>query len=203
MITLNLVFEDVLSELVMYKMIERFGSKYRVGNSYSGGGFGYIKKGIAGFNAASIHVPFFVLADLDNHECPVALMNDWLPAESRNENLIFRIAVREVESWLLSDRAGFASFIGISVQNIPLKPDLIPDPKQKLINLVKKTRKRSIKEDIVPRNEYAATGPNYNGRLTEYVIQDWDIDKAIQSSDSLKRAVAALEKFQPMYRTIQ
>ena len=198
MITLNLVFEDILSEFVMYKMIERFGSKYRIGTPYSGGGFGYIKKRIAGFNAASIHVPFFVLADLDNHECPVALMNDWLPAKSRNQNLIFRIAVREVESWILSDRAGFASFIDISIQNIPLKPDLVPDPKQALINLVKKTRKRRIKEDIVPRNEYAAIGPNYNDRLMEYVLQNWDIDRAIENSDSLKRAIAALDKFQPI-----
>ncbi|TAF94891.1 MAG: hypothetical protein EAZ14_12175 [Runella slithyformis] len=198
MITLNLVFEDVLSEFVMYKMVEHFRPKYRIGNSYSDRGFGYIKKGISGFNAASVYTPFFVLTDLDKHECPVALMNKWLPTENRNQNLIFRIAVREIESWILSDREGFASFIGISIENIPTKPDLEADAKQTLINLVRKSRKRRIKEDIVPRSEYAAVGPNYNDRLMEYILENWDIGRATQNSDSLKRAINHLNKFQPI-----
>lgn len=200
MITLNLVFEDELSEFVMQKIIAQFGSKYRVGYSYSGGGFGYIKKGIAGFNAASVYTPFFVLTDLDNHECPIELMNNWLPPEGRNQNLIFRIAVREIESWILSDREGFASFIDISIQNIPRKPDLEPDAKRTLINLVKKSRRRRIKEDIIPRNEYVAQGPNYNDRLMEYVLETWDINRAVQNSDSLKRAINHLNKFQTNHK---
>ena len=159
-----------------------------------------IKKGIAGFNAASVYTPFFVLTDLDNHECPIELMNNWLPPEGRNQNLIFRIAVREIESWILSDREGFASFIDISIQNIPRNPDLEPDAKQTLINLVKKSRRRRIKEDIIPRNEYVAQGPNYNDRLMEYVLETWDINRAGQNSDRLKRAINHLNKFQTNHK---
>ena len=196
MITLNLVFEDELSGFVMNKLIESFGNKYRVGNSYLGNGFGYIKKGIKGFNAASVYTPFFVLTDLDTNPCPVELMKSWLKPQTRHQNLIFRIAVREVEAWILSDREGFAKFTGVGIQNIPLNPDLENDPKQTLFNLVKKSPKRKIKEQILPRNELVKTGPEYNDCLIEYVLDIWDIDRAIQSSDSLKRALNHLKNFQ-------
>jgi len=104
-IPLSLVFEDQISEFVMMKLAIRT-EKFVIANSYSEGGFGYIKKNIAGFNEASKGYPFFVLTDLDIVDCAPTLIENWL-REPAHPNLIFRIAVREVEAWLLAELVNF------------------------------------------------------------------------------------------------
>jgi hypothetical protein len=197
-IPLNLVFEDQISEFVMMKLVNK-SEKYLVANSYSEGGFGYIKKNIRGFNEASKGCAFFVLADLDAIDCPPTLMNDWLK-EPVHQNLIFRIAVREVESWLLADIEGFSKYTGISKVNFPAKPEEIADPKAELLKIIKRCRNRNIKEDILPKNEFASIGPNYNGRLGEFVMKHWSVSRAMKRSDSLKRAMAKLSNFKMVYK---
>jgi hypothetical protein len=196
-IPLNLVFEDQISEFVMMKLAAR-ANKYFVANSYSEGGFGYIKKNISGFNEASKGCPFFVLTDLDSVDCAPTLIGDWL-RESIHPNLIFRIAVREVEAWLLADIEGFSKYTGISKVNFHNNPEEINDPKAELLQLIKRCRNRKIKEDILPKNEYASVGPNYNGRLGEFVIKHWNISRAMKRSDSLKRAMHQLSIFNAVY----
>lgn len=194
-IPINLVFEDAISEFTMIKLLNSFGNKFYIGKSYQGYGFGYIKTNIGGFNQAAISTPFFVLTDLDTYECPVALINDWI-SQPLKSNLIFRIAVREVEAWLLADIEGFSDFLGVSKANFPINPDMEIDPKRTLISLVKRSRKRHIKEDIVPINDNAQIGPNYNERLMQYVSDYWDLDRAMQKSSSMRRAHNCLNNFQ-------
>lgn len=196
-IPLNLVFEDQISEFVMAKLIGESG-KYFVANSYSEGGFGYIKKNIGGFNEASIGCPFFILTDLDTYDCPLGLIKDWLK-EPVKPNLIFRIAVREVEAWLLSDIEGFSKYTGISKANFPTSPEELIDPKAELLNIVKRCRNRNIREDILPKNEFASIGPNYNGRLGEFVIKHWNVKCAMKRSASLEKAVKKLANFSMVY----
>lgn len=197
LISLNLVFEDQISEFVMIKLTEK-AEKFFVSNSYSEGGFGYIKKNIRGFNEASKGSPFFVLTDLDAGDCAPALIDDWLK-EPPHPNLIFRVAVREVEAWLLADIEGFSKYTGISKANFHDKPEDLPDPKAALLQLIKKCRKRDIREDILPKDEFAKVGPNYNDRLGEFVIKYWNINRAVKRSDSLKRAMQHLAKFNIVY----
>jgi len=196
MIYITLIFEDDLSEAVMTKILMQFSGKYEIHQSYSGNGFGYLKTNIKGFNQASVVNPHFMLTDLDNYECPVALKADWIDFELKT-NFIFRIAVREVESWILADRSGFAKFLNISLSNLPLNPDLEADPKNTLIQLAKRTKRREVREDIVPVNRNAVIGPNYNGCLTEFVYNNWSIDNALKQSESLKRAYERLRDFIP------
>lgn len=197
LIPLNLVFEDQLSEFVMMKLVETT-KKFHISNSYSEGGFGYIKKNINGFNQASKGCPFFVLTDLDNINCAPTLIEEWL-GKSSNPNLIFRIAVREVEAWILADIDGFSEYIGISKANFIDDVEVIKDPKAELFRLVKKCRKRDIREDILPKDEYAKIGPNYNERLGEFVTKYWNIARAVEVSDSLKRTVQHLLRFSVKY----
>jgi hypothetical protein len=103
--------------------------------------------------------------------------------------------VREVEAWLLADIEGFSAYTGISKVNFTDNPEAITDPKAELIRLVKRCRKRTIREDILPKDEYAAVGPNYNGRLCEYVIRYWSISRAMKRSNSLKRTIQHLSVF--------
>lgn len=197
LIPLNLVFEDEISEMVMVKLAEE-SKKYFIANSYSEGGFGYIKKNIGGFNEAAKGCPFFVLTDLDTIDCAPTLIDSWL-GKSAHPNLIFRIAVREVEAWLLADIEGFSKFTGISESNFWDNAEEIADPKAELLQLIKRCRIRKIWEDILPKNEFAVVGPNYNGRLGEFVMKYWNIDRAMKRSDSLKRAVLHLSSFNVVY----
>lgn len=194
MIYINLVYEDDLSEAVMFKLINHFGDKYIVHNTYSGHGFGYLKSNIKGFNQASVVSPFFMLTDLDNYTCPTSLIKDWInfPLHS---NFIFRIAVREVEAWLLSDIEGLSEFLKVSTVNFPVFPENEFDPKNTLIQLARRSRIRRIREDLVPINENAAIGPNYNGCLIEFVFYNWKIETALTRSKSFLKAFNKLKDF--------
>lgn len=113
-----------------------------------------------------------------------------------------RVAVREVEAWLLADREAFAEFLGISVTLMPQDADAIADPKQKLINLARKSKNKTLREGIVPNSKTTAKiGRDYNGQLIPFVKQIWKVDSAIPNSSSLERAMKALLKFEPNYET--
>lgn len=195
-IPVNLVFEDELSEYALTMLLNCFPGKYQIYSSYNGRGSGYIKSRINSFNHACSVTPYLVLTDLDNYSCPVELINEWF-TNPPHPDMIFRIAVREVEAWLLADIEGYAEFTGIAKNNFPLNPELENDPKNTLINLTKKSRKRSLREDIIPLNKNAAIGPNYNGRLMEFVFDYWNIKRAMKRSESLRRAYGRLSTFQP------
>lgn len=192
MIYASMVYEDALSGFVLRKLLS-VNSRLCLDKSYDKHGFGDIKKNISGYGAAAKHSPFLILTDLDTYPCPPALIEDWGIVKQQH-NLIFRIAVRTVESWLLADRSGFASYAGISPALIPLNTDNIPDPKQRLILLIKKSHKRDIKEDILPRYKGDKIGPDYNGRLAHFVQNFWDISRARLNSRSLDKAIRRIEE---------
>ena len=194
-ISINLAVEDDLSEAVLRKLLP---AKYTVSDCYKKRGFGYLKKNIRGFNNAAKGTPFLVLTDLDTAVCPPKLIKEWLSVSTPHHNLLFRVAVREVESWVLADRDHFAKFLGIKKEQVPVDVDEIDDPKEYLINLVRKSRKRRLREDIVPtRGSTAKQGPNYNGRLISFVEKVWNPNEAMHTSLSLRRAIKAVENFRP------
>lgn len=193
-IYITIIHEDELSEAVMTRLLQQFEDKFEIVHSYPGNGFGYLKKNIRGFNQAAMVNPHFMLTDLDNYPCVIQLKDEWINFDV-NRNFIFRIAVREVESWILADRKGIAAYFNIPVVLVPDTPDLLQDPKNTLIQLAKRSRKRVIREDIVPINANASIGPNYNGCLSEFVYKSWDIEQAITRSPSLLKAYNQLKSF--------
>ncbi len=182
----------------MMKMAEK-AKIFFVSNSYSKGGYGYLRRNIRGWNHAAKGCPFFVLTDLDNINCAPALINDWMQ-EERHPNLIFRVAVKEVEAWLLADIDGFSKYTGVAKANFIENTESLIDPKAEIFRLMKRCRKRNIREDILPKDEYAKIGPNYNERLSEFVNEFWSISRAIKRSDSLKRAMHQLVSFKVVYK---
>lgn len=198
MIPINLVVEDELSETVMRKILSESTGHYTIGRTYGKGGYGYIKQKIEGFNKAATGIPFAVIVDLED-ECPPVQIQRWLH-NPINTNLIFRIAVNEIESWLLADRLNFASFLNIKRDAIPVNTDLIPKPKQFLISLVRTSGYRYLRESIVPREgSTARVGPDYNGELSRFVESKWNIEAAKENSESLRRAVNAIDTFKPSW----
>ena len=197
-IPIYLVVEDDLSDALLRKILKESHNDFAVGASYGKRGYGYIQQKVQAFNIAAKGTPFLVLSDLEA-ECAPAQVRAWLPIP-KHHNLLFRIAVREIEAWLLADRAGFASFLSVRTELIPKNTDAIPKPKRLLIGLAKRSRKRSLREAIVPRpGTTAKVGPDYNGQLSSFVSSAWDIREALVHSESLRKAVKALNEFQPIW----
>ena len=198
-IPINLAVEDALSEAVLKEMLKQSQRPFSVGTCLNRGGYGYIKKIIPGLNHGAKGMPYLVLTDLDNAECPLALISSWL-SQPKHPNLIFRVAIKEVEAWLLAHREAFAEFLGISVGLIPGDVDEIADPKQLLIDLANRSRKRNLRDAIVPaRNSTAKIGKDYNCQLIQFVQQSWQVEPAQATSRSLQRAMNALMNFEPTW----
>src|SRR5205823_11465048 len=68
-------------------------------------------KRLEGFNHAAQHAPWIVLIDLNGVTCAPELQSDVLPAPA--PHMCFRVAVRAIESWILSDRERLARFISV------------------------------------------------------------------------------------------
>ncbi|MEO8096155.1 MAG: hypothetical protein ABI811_00525 [Acidobacteriota bacterium] len=199
MIPLNVAIEDELSEAVLRRLLESANRGYAIGTAYGRSGFGYLKKTIPGWNAAAGGNPFAVMTDLDQHTCPPQLLEDWFHVP-KHPNLIFIVAVREIESWLLADSANLADFLNVSAKHIPNGVEGLNDPKGTLINIARRSRKRSIKDRIVPRNgSTAQQGPDYNGCLIEFATGSWNIGSASLISASLHRAIVRLQTFTPRW----
>jgi hypothetical protein len=201
-IPVHLAVEDDLSEVVIRRLLADTKREYFVGATFGHRGFGYLRSTAHNWNAAAAAgTPIILLTDLDQTECAPTLIKIWLGA-APHQNLLFRIAIREVESWILADREGFSQFLGIKNALVPLQPDQLPDPKQALINLVRRSRKKTIRESIVPRQGTTATqGPDYNGCLGDFVRDHWNSTEAVDLSPSLRRASTKLMSFAPEWHS--
>jgi hypothetical protein len=198
-IPVSLATEDELSEAVLRQLIQHIGAGYCVGGTYRRGGNGYLRKTIQGWNRAARSMPIVILTDLDLEPCPMALLNSWLP-EPKHPNLVFRVAVREVEAWLLADSQALAAYLKVPEQLLPSEPERSLDPKGALVTAARRSRSREIRDCIVPRNDSTAKqGREYNSCLCRFVTKIWDIDAASTRSESLRRAVARLSSFAPVW----
>jgi len=198
-IPVNLAVEDVLSEAVARRLLASTNRDYEVGRCYMRHGKDYLHRLIAGFNNAAKGTPFLVLTDLDRDECAPALIRSWLD-EPLHANLLFRVAVKEVEAWLLADGKALSEYLSMSAGQIPADVDSIVDPKEFLIGLAAKSRRRDIREDIIPRQgSTAKQGKNYNARLIAFVKDNWEPTRARLRSQSLNRALERLSGFNPSW----
>ena len=150
-------------------------------------------------NMARPGTNIFALTDLDRIECAPALIRDWFGIQSDKEILLpteicFRVAVREVESWILADRIALADFFRISDINFHQSPDNLEDPKEHLLNVIRRRTRRRIYRDMLT-TEYSHVGPTYNEVLAEFITVNWDPHRASENSASLEKTIRALENF--------
>ena len=206
-----IVVEDDLSEAVLKRLLSLTARHVEVVASLpmkkawqtKGGksGYGYIRKQLPAFNAAASKMPHIVLVDLDDRDCPPAMIKDWLGSHSRSPDLIVRVAVREVETWLLADQQGMADFLRIQPKCIPTNPERIKDPKRYIVRLAARSRDKTTRESLAPAfGARGKVGPYFARSLAGFVRDLWDMDAAKKNSESLRRALAALRQFKPMDR---
>ncbi len=189
-IVISAAVEGIVDEAVARKLIAYAGAT--PGPVYGKQGKSSLLQKIAGYNNAAQRAPWMILVDLDRDgHCAPPMRNRWLahPAPL----LCFRIAVREVEAWLLADTARLAAFLGVPRNRLPANPETLEDPKTELVNLARSSRRRAIQQDMVPRQGGGRqVGPAYSSRLIEFISSSWRPDVAAEQSDSLRRAIDCL-----------
>jgi hypothetical protein len=201
-IPVNLIYEDALSGAILHKLISLSGSQnWQLGLSWPAGGRAWIQSRIKGLNNAAKGMPYLILVDINSsYQCAPELVSDWI-GKGKNTNLLLRVAVREVESWILASGNVFCVYLGVKYGSIPKTVDEISNPKEFLISLAKKSRKKKLQVDIVPREgSTAKVGPDYNGRLIYFVNKFWNPDVAADNSPSLKNTIQRLKKFSPIFK---
>jgi len=187
--------EDELSGAVMGRLILFSGRNFTINRVFNARGNVRLKAGMTKFREASRVLPHIVLTDLDCCPCPPELIENW-NAKQLPPQLLFRIAVREVEAWLMADRTGIAEFLHIDVSKVPHAPETEADPKRTLINLARKSRKRRLSQEIVPEvGSSAKIGPLYNTHFVNFVNSCWDIEQARLCAPSLDRTLTRIVTF--------
>ena len=157
-------------------------------------GSGYLKSKVESWRQLAGQQVVLLLTDLDQIDCPVALRNEWLGTRPVPDRLLLRIAVREIESWVLADHDAMRKLIG-DRGKLPPAPDELGDPKAFLLNMVRKYAPRDVKQDLLAeRGAMASQGLGYNRRLVAWVKSDWSPDRAAARSPSLLRARQALRE---------
>lgn len=195
MMSVALATEDELSEAVGVKLLsEHLVLAENPPLLLRKNGFGYLRSRMDSWRQMANHQLVIVLTDLDRTECPLVLLKDWLGVEQqRPQNLLLRIAEREVESWLLADHDAFEKFIGKKSQ-LPSEPDKLPDPKQHLLGQAQKAS-RAVKEDLIAQQgAISKQGIGYNRRLVNWVQAEWSPERAATRSPSLLRARNAIRE---------
>jgi hypothetical protein len=184
----TLVVEDVLQEAVAHKIIASEKIPLAIHRTLGMQGSGFIDANLARLAQASSHGTYIVVRDLDRHECAPALRRKLLDGPVP-PGLLVAIAVKEAEAWLLADSPSFRRFF--SVHRIEGSPEWIDEPKERLVSLARSSRKRSVREGVVPRGT-ARVGDLYNAILLDFIKSSWRVERARRRAPSLERFVQRL-----------
>lgn len=186
--------EDVLLEAVTKRLLVDFG--HNIGDIIfiCTGGQTKLHKRVPDLIKSSrggLHV--IVSTDLDTYQCPVKLRDKWFP-NGIPTLFLFSVAIREVDAWLLADE-NIRSFLK-SRLSAPENPETLQDAKRALLFLAKHSKSRSIRDEMIARDDsLARIGPGYNRLLREFISSQWDHEAASIKSPSLRRYRERLRMF--------
>lgn len=193
MASVALATEDELSEAVGIRLLAEIEQPLEVSLFLRKGGSGYLRSKMDNWCQLAIQQPVILLTDLDDKQCPSILIDDWFGRKARPANLLFRVAVREIESWLLADHEAM-KFLLSNRGKLPNDPDTLQNPKQRLLQLAK-LAKREVRLDLLSdEGAIASQGIGYNARLGDMVRNEWSPKRAAVRSSSLRRTIGRLEE---------
>ncbi len=187
-----LAIEDRLSDVVATKILNHFGGEIIQKAGYKGNS--YLQQKAQSFNkGARKECSIFMLTDLDSpQDCPPGLIQSWIRGPL-NPYFLIRVAVMEVESWVMADRVGFANFLSIPIHRIPSPTVDILNPKEFLVSLARKSQKKRVRQALVPGpGTNLSVGPQYNEYLSDFIQDHWNLERAATVSPSLKRTIDRL-----------
>lgn len=192
MSVINPLVEGEMDEAAAFKLINAAG--HSPGVCYGKKGSGYIKTKIQGFNRSARSTCYLTLVDLMDTEfsCPPEVLAGWVP--HLDPNMLFRVVVRELESWLLADRQNIADFLSVSLIRIPENPEEIQDPKQELVNIARRSRNPRVRRSLVPDSgSTALVGKLYVSEMNTFINSLWDPQIARRIAPSLDSCLSKLE----------
>ena len=190
-----LATEDELSETVGLRLITEQSDRLEPGLKLRSNGFGYLKSKLPNFIEMAALQPVLLITDLDRKPCAPVMIAEWMRNKVQPANLLFRVAVREIESWLLADREAFSRLLCKKAVKYPKDTDSINDPKELLLNLAKTAPGPIRRELVAERGAIASQGLGYNATLCEFVRKQWNPERAAMHSRSLEGLRACLRKF--------
>ena len=188
-----LAVEDDLSRAVGQKIAK--SAEWGIERVLSKSGKGYLQANFQNFCNTAKHTAVFMLVDLNgSHPCAPSLLREWTKSTPLPRLLFFRVAVREVESWLLADHEAMKILLG-SKGKLPLQPDALQDPKSELLTLLKRVR-QYVRDGVVRLdNGGIFQGVTYNATLAKWIDEHWLAERAAARSDSLNRLLVRLRSF--------
>ena len=190
----TLAVEDNLSRLVARRLVDEYLPSAEIFEEVVAGGS--IKGRIPGLNQRARYLgPVLAFADLDRPaSCPASLVGEYFSGLIVTPRMLIRVAVLEIESWILADREGIAGWLKVPVSIVSRSPETLDDPKRSLVQLVSRSRNRRLREAIAPTHVLGTsrTGPDYNETMGEFVAQHWNPDIARRNSHSLDRAIVRI-----------
>lgn len=192
MAVINPLIEGEMDEAAAFRLIGVTG--HTPGVCYGKKGCGYIKKKIQGFNRSARSTCYLTLVDLMDTEfsCPPELLAEWVP--HLDPHMLFRVVVRELESWLLADRDNIAEFLRVGLARIPANPEEIQDPKRELVNIARRSLSARVRRSIVPEaGSTAPVGKLYVSEMNIFINTRWSPQSARRLAPSLDSCLSKLE----------
>ena len=185
--------EDTLSQSVARRLLREYTPGAEIWRVVGLNGNQSIRTRIIDLNQIAANIgPVLVLTDLDSPDsCPVELIEEWTGNISPDPNLLIRVIVLEIESWVMADRHSFAKWLMVARDRIPHHPEDVDDPKRILIEIARRSRKRELRDGLVRRYRGVVyqRGLEYNALLSDFVEHTWDPEAARLNSRSLDRAI--------------
>lgn len=185
--------EGVVDEAVFKRLVGDLHCHQ--GPVYGKKGKDFLRTRITAYNAAAQFSQWMVLVDLDeDFRCAGELRNDWLPHPA--QMMCFRVVVRAIESWLLADSERFSRYFGVAQRQIPDNLERELHPKIALISVIGHSRRREIREDMLPRfGSGRDVGPAYTSRLIGFASDTengWRPTIAATKCESLGRCIRCM-----------
>ena len=95
----------------------------------------------------------------------------------------------------MADAEALAGYLGVPRGRVPRAPEGLDDPKGAMVALARRSRRKAIREDMVPREGSGRrVGPAYAARLIEYAATAWRPGVAARHAESLRRAIDCLRR---------
>lgn len=194
----SVAVEGIIDEAVAQRLVLDCGGS--VSTIYGKTGNARLHSKVKAYNRAAVRFPWLVLIDLDTAEsCAPSLRTKLLPTTA--EFMCFRIAVREVEAWLLADREELSNYLSVPLEQVPLNPEAQADPKKVMIELAKASADRSIRKGMVPDPKSERhTGREYDSILADFARGPWRPHVAASNADSLRRSLKCLRRMLSNYK---
>lgn len=190
--------EGDLDAAVLSRLAREVGA--RPSAIYGRTGKAALLRSLSGYNRAAARGPWVALLDLDSEsECVPDYAARCLPQPAAT--MVFRVIVREVEAWLMADAEALARFLSVPEGRVPRDPEALLDPKETLVNLARRSRRRAITDDMVPRpTSGRPIGPAYTSRMVEFVDESWRPRVAAGRSPGLDRCLTRMTELVQRHR---